>query len=142
MGDRTSTILSLAAEGAGAEAAGCSEAAGGAAGIGAIAAVTQVWHIMLLLFPIGLAIMPVNASIATLTQTLVSDELRGRIGAALQTMIGAASITSMALAGVLAGLVGVRNVFLMAGVLAIIAGIIAIPIFGKQLAGAPEVAEI
>jgi MFS family permease len=111
-------------------------------GIGAIAAVTQVWHIMLLLFPIGLAIMPVNASIATLTQTLVSDELRGRIGAALQTMIGAASITSMALAGVLAGLVGVRNVFLMAGVLAIIAGIIAIPIFGKQLAGAPEVAEI
>ena len=111
-------------------------------GIGAIAAVTQVWHIMLLLFPIGLAIMPVNASIATLTQTLVSDELRGRIGAALQTMIGAASITSMALAGVLAGLVGVRNVFLMAGVLAIIAGIIAIPIFGKQLSGAPEVAEI
>jgi MFS family permease len=111
-------------------------------GIGAIAAVTQVWHIMLLLFPIGLAIMPVNASIATLTQTLVSDELRGRIGAALQTMIGAASITSMALAGVLAGLVGVRNVFLMAGVLAIIAGIIAIPIFGKQLWGAPEVAEI
>jgi len=111
-------------------------------GIGAIAAVTQVWHIMLLLFPIGLAIMPVNASIATLTQTLVSDELRGRIGAALQTMIGAASITSMALAGVLAGLVGVRNVFLMAGVLAIIAGIVAIPIFGKQLAGAPEVAEI
>jgi MFS family permease len=111
-------------------------------GIGAVAAVTQVWYIMLLLFPIGLAIMPVNASIATLTQTLVSDELRGRIGAALQTMIGAASITSMALAGVLAGLVGVRNVFLMAGVLAIIAGIIAIPIFGKQLAGAPEVAEI
>jgi MFS family permease len=110
-------------------------------GIAAIAAVTQVWHIMLLLFPIGMAIMPVNAAIATLTQTLVSDELRGRIGAALQTMIGAANITSMALAGVLAGLMGVRNVFLMAGAFAILAGIIAIPIFGMTPAPVPEVTE-
>ncbi len=102
------------------------------AGIGAIAAVTRVWHIMLLLFPVGLVMTPVNAGIATLTQTLVSDDLRGRIGAALQTMIGAANITSMALAGVLAGIVGVRNVFLLAGVMAAIAGIVAIPIFGKQ----------
>ena len=111
------------------------------AGIGAIAGVTQVWHIMLLLFPIGLAMTPVNAAIGTLAQTLVSDELRGRIGAALQTMIGVANITSMALAGVLAGIVGVRNVFLLAGVLAAIAGIIAIPVFGKQPATAPEIVE-
>jgi len=111
-------------------------------GIAAIATVTQVWHIMLLLFPIGIALMPVNAAVATLTQTLVSDELRGRIGAALQTMVGAANITSMALAGVLAGLVGVRNVFLMAGVLAVVAGLVAIPIFGKSPAAVPEVAEI
>jgi hypothetical protein len=111
------------------------------AGIGAIAGVTQVWHIMLLLFPIGLAMTPVNAAIGTLAQTLGSDELRGRIGAALQTMIGAANITSMALAGVLAGIVGVRNVFLLAGVLAAIAGIIAIPVFGKQPATAPEIVE-
>jgi MFS family permease len=111
-------------------------------GIAAIATVTQVWHIMLLLFPIGMAMMPVNAAVATLTQTLVSDELRGRIGAALQTMIGAANITSMALAGVLAGLVGVRNVFLMAGVLTIFAGLVAIPIFGKQPKPAPEMVEL
>jgi hypothetical protein len=108
------------------------------AGIGAIAAVTRVWHIMLLLFPVGLVMTPVNAGIATLTQTLVSDDLRGRIGAALQTMIGAANITSMALAGVLAGIVGVRNVFLLAGVMAAIAGIVAIPIFGKQPAPVSE----
>ena len=110
-------------------------------GIGAIAAVTHVWQIMLLLFPIGMAMMPVNAAIATLTQTLVSDELRGRIGAALQTMIGAANITSMALAGVLAEIVGVRNVFLLAGMLAVLAGAIAVPIFGASTAPAPETAE-
>ena len=98
--------------------------------VGAIAAVANVWHIILILFPLGMFSMPVNAAIATLTQTLVSDELRGRIGAALQTMVGAANITSMALAGVLAGMIGVRNVFLLAGVLAIIAGLVAIPIFG------------
>ena len=111
-------------------------------GIGAIAAVTHVWQIMLLLFPIGMAMMPVNAAIATLTQTLVSDELRGRIGAALQTMIGAANITSMALAGVLAEIVGVRNVFLLAGMLAVLAGAIAVPIFGASTAPAPETAEL
>ena len=107
-------------------------------GVAAIAAVTQVWHIMLLLFPIGMAMMPVNAAVATLTQVLVSDELRGRIGAALQTMIGAANITSMALAGVLAGLMGVRNVFVLAGVITMMAGVLAIPIFGKKSAVVPE----
>ena len=111
------------------------------AGIGAIAAVTHVWHIMLLLFPIGLAMTPINAAIATLAQILVSDDLRGRIGAAMQTMVGAANITSMALAGVLAEIIGVRNVFLLAGLLAAFAGIIAIPIFGKGSVSAAEVIE-
>ena len=112
------------------------------AGIAAVAAVTRVWQIMFLLFPVGLAMTPVNAAIATLTQVLVSDELRGRIGAALQAMIGAANITSMALAGVLAGLIGVRNVFLLAGGLAVFAGVMAIPLFGKQpSATAAEVAD-
>ena len=110
-------------------------------GVAAIAAVTQVWHIMLLLFPIGMAMMPVNAAVATLTQVLVSDELRGRIGAALQTMIGAANITSMALAGVLAGLMGVRNVFVLAGAITMLAGVLAIPIFGKNPAVVPESAQ-
>lgn len=110
------------------------------AGIAAIAAVTEVWQVALLLLPIGLAMTPVNAAVATLTQTAVSDALRGRIGAALQTMVGAANITSMALAGVLAGVVGVRNVFVLAGVLALFAGALAIPLFGRQLAPAPEVA--
>ncbi len=101
-------------------------------GVALIALVTQVWHIMLLLFPIGLVVTPVNAAIATLTQTLVSDALRGRIGSALQTMVGAANITSMALAGVLAEIVGVRHVFLLAGLMAVLAGVIAIPIFGLK----------
>ena len=110
------------------------------AGIAAIAAVTQAWQVALLLLPIGLVMTPVNAAVATLTQTAVSDALRGRIGAALQTMIGAANITSMALAGVLAGVVGVRNVFVLAGMLALLAGALAIPLFGKQSAPAPEAA--
>ncbi len=105
-------------------------------GVALIALVTHVWQIMLLLFPVGLVMTPVNAAIATLTQTLVSDELRGRIGAALQTMVGAANITSMALAGVLAEIVGVRNVFLLAGLMAVLAGVVAIPIFGRSPAPA------
>ncbi|HID35160.1 MAG TPA: MFS transporter [Anaerolineae bacterium] len=87
---------------------------------------------MLLRFPVGLAMAAVNAAIGALTQTLVRDELRGRIGAVLQTMVGAANITSMALTGGLADVVGVRNVFLLAGLMAILAGIVAIPIFGLK----------
>jgi MFS family permease len=101
-------------------------------GMGSIAAATKVGHILFIMLPVGLALAPVEASIATLSQTSVSDALRGRVGAALQTMIGAANITSMALAGVLADSIGVRSVFVLAGGLAILAGLMVIPLFGLR----------
>ncbi len=94
--------------------------------------VTHIWHVLALLFPTGLVSAPVHASVATLTQTAVPDALRGRTSAAMQTVVGTANITSMALAGVLADLMGVRPVFLIAGGLVVVAGLVSALIFGPE----------
>ncbi len=94
--------------------------------------VTHIWHVLALMFPTGLVSAPVHASVATLTQTAVPDALRGRTSAAMQTVVGTANITSMALAGVLADLMGVRPVFLIAGGLVVLAGLVSALIFGSK----------
>lgn len=98
--------------------------------VGLIALVGQLWHVLALLFLIGLMVAPVQAGIGTLVQTAVEDATRGRVGAALNAVIGAANLVSMAFAGALAGLIGVREVFLAAGVIALIAGVAAYMVFG------------
>ena len=107
-------------------------------GMGAVAAAQTAWHVMLIMLPVGLALTPAQAAMATLSQTSVEDALRGRAGGALQTMVGAANITSMALAGLLADSLGVRTVFLLAGGLAFLAGLLVIPLFGLGAGSAPE----
>lgn len=97
--------------------------------VGLIAGVEQLWHVLVLLFFIGLLGAPVQAGIGTLVQTSVDDHSRGRVGAALGAVIGSANLTSMALAGVLAGWIGVREVFVVAGILAVVAGAAAFWVF-------------
>ena len=95
---------------------------------GAIAVLSQVvfpWQMMIVLFVAGLGITPLQAGAATLAQTLVEPSLIGRSSAALNSAISASSIVSMGLAGVFATAVGVRNVFVISGVITIVAGIVA-----------------
>ncbi len=86
---------------------------------------TRVWQLTLTLFVIGFAIVPTNAGVATLSQTLIPDSMRGRVSGALNASISGATIISMGLAGVTAAAIGVRNVFLVSGGLAILAGLLA-----------------
>ncbi|MCX7783668.1 MAG: MFS transporter [Meiothermus sp.] len=102
--------------------------------VGLIAGVGQLWHVLVLLFFIGLLGAPVQAGIGTLVQTSVDDRSRGRVGAALGAVIGSANLVSMALAGVLAGWMGVREVFVVAGILALVAGTAAFWVFGDRAA--------
>jgi MFS family permease len=90
--------------------------------VGLIALVGNLWQVLVLLFLIGLLVAPVQAGVSTLVQTAVDDQARGRVGAALGAVIGTANLISMAFAGVLAGLMGVREVFGVAGVIALLAG--------------------
>lgn len=97
--------------------------------VGLTALVGNLWHVLILLFFIGLLVAPVQAGVSTLVQTAVEDASRGRVGAALGAVIGSANLISMAFAGVLAGLIGVREVFVVAGVIALLAGAFSALIF-------------
>ena len=74
---------------------------------------------------IGLSIVSARAALATLTQALVPDEKRGRVGSAVTMVIGASTSASMALSGVFGDLIGVQAVFVTAGVITIAAGVAA-----------------
>lgn len=74
---------------------------------------------------VGLSIVAARAALATLTQRLVPDEKRGRVGSAVNMVIGASSSASMALSGLLGDLIGVQAVFIAAGAVTIVSGVAA-----------------
>jgi len=91
--------------------------------VGAIAGVSTVWQLGLILLVLGVLVAPVQAGVATLAQTLVADELRGRVNSALNTVISLAMVVSQAFAGIIAAALGIGMVFLIGGTLTVVAGI-------------------
>lgn len=106
--------------------------------VASVALVTLPWHLVLALFAVGWFVTPLQASISTLVQSEVADEARGRIGSVLSTIITTANVVSMALAGTAAALVGVRGVFVAAGVVGIVAAAVTAVLFPS----APRLAEV
>ena len=100
--------------------------------VGLISQAGHVWQVLVLFFVAGWWSTPLNASTTTLFQTLVSDELRGRVGAALNMFVTTSNIASMAAAGMLADMLGVRVVFILAGAISILAGVGALWAFGTS----------
>jgi len=93
--------------------------------IAAIGRVSSVWQLMAILMVVGLAVVPVGAAAGTLVQTLVPDELRGRVGASMETVTSNASVISMGFAGVVAASIGTQSVFAISGAITIAAGVVA-----------------
>jgi len=89
--------------------------------VAAMSTVQAPWQMVVILFLVGWAIAPLQASAATLVQTEVDDSVRGRTGSALNTVLTGANVVSMAFAGTLAAGIGVRNVFLVSGAIGIVA---------------------
>jgi MFS family permease len=108
--------------------------------IASISVVTAPWQLMIVLFAVGWFVTPLQASISTLVQSEVPDEMRGRIGSALGTVIGSANVASMALAGVAAAVIGPRGVFVLSGIFAVVAGMLTVWLFRGVVpaAAAPE----
>jgi MFS family permease len=98
-----------------------------------MAFVSRIWQLFPILFILGLLATPLNAGVATLVQTAVSNEILGRVSSALNAVIQTASLISMFFAGALAALVGVRNVFLISGIIVTLSGVVAVRIFKGQL---------
>jgi DHA3 family macrolide efflux protein-like MFS transporter len=96
---------------------------------GSMAEVTGVFAL------VGLAVGPLNAAIATVMQTFVPDEMRGRASSALNAATQVAYLVSVGAAGIVADSLGTRPVFVGAGGLALLAaGIAAVMMRGEPAA--------
>ena len=93
------------------------------------ATINNIWPMFPALFFLGLTVPPVNAGISTIMQTSVDNQILGRVSSALHAVIQTSNLLSMFLAGVVAAAVGTRNVFLISGIIVVIAGIAAAQIF-------------
>lgn len=83
--------------------------------IGLVGAVQSVWQVAVLLFVAGWFVTPLEASLLTIVQIGSTDAYRGRVSSTLHSVMAAANVTSMGLAGVFGDLVGVRPVFAIGG---------------------------
>jgi MFS family permease len=98
-------------------------------GIGAAIGVTgylpDYWAITAASFLVGVFNAPINAGVSTLVQLIVPNHQLGRVSGGLSTVIDAASLTSMSMAGVLGAALGIPLVFLLAGALTVVMGLVA-----------------
>ena len=86
-----------------------------------LSAVGAVWQLVALMFLVGWMITPLQAAVTTLVQTSVAPGERGRALAFLGAVSSVGNIASMAVAGVVADVVGVRAVFAGAGAVSVAA---------------------
>jgi len=93
--------------------------------VAALAGVERPWLAILPLFIGGFSAEALQAGATTLLQQTVPDALRGRVESALITILTASLMVSMAGAGILGDIIGIRRVFLLSGVLTLIGGAVA-----------------
>lgn len=91
---------------------------------------TGVVGLTLLMLAVGLAVAPVQASASTILQREAPSRLLGRAASALSAGTTGAQVGSLAIAGALASVLGVRTVFAVAGAVVVLAGLISLFLFG------------
>ncbi len=104
--------------------------------IGLMSGVSAVWHVLLILLAVGLFVTPLQAMVQTLVQTAAGDATRGRVVSIVQASMSTASVTSMAIGGVLGDLIGIRSVFLAAGGFVLVAAAVSWVMF-RGVSGRP-----
>jgi len=80
------------------------------------------WMYFPTIFLLGITLPPVNSAFMTLIQTSTPNEILGRVDSLLSSLIGASSLISMGLAGVLGDLMSIRVLFIIGGILIAVAG--------------------
>ncbi len=91
--------------------------------IGGVGLVQSPWQLLITHFMIGLCVTPINISIVTINQAAVADNIRGRVSSARATLASCMNLLSLGLAGAFGDFIGVRNVFFLAGVCVVGAGL-------------------
>lgn len=110
-----------------------------AASIGLLVVTPHPAMLLVVLFAAGLFVMPVQATTMTIVQRSTDDTTRGRVAGALNAVLQAATIGSMAAAGVLASVIGMRAVFGLGAGVTLVAAVLAWALFRR--AGTGEAAD-
>jgi len=103
--------------------------AGTALCVSLLAVAPGPWALLVIMFAVGWFVMPVQATTMTIVQSTTADGTRGRVAGALNATIQTASIGSMAAAGILADVVGIRAVFAVGGLVVLLAAVLAALLF-------------
>ncbi|HEX2912844.1 MAG TPA: MFS transporter [Chloroflexia bacterium] len=106
----------------------------------AISQISDIWHLIVILFLVGWLITPVQAATMTIMQTGAANEVRGRVAATNNSVFATSNLVSMGLAGALGDVIGVRNVFVVSGLMCLLGGFVAIWLVrnpAKQVTGKP-----
>ncbi|HEX5828737.1 MAG TPA: MFS transporter [Candidatus Limnocylindrales bacterium] len=97
--------------------------------VGLLSVAPGPWALLLIMFGVGWFVMPVQATTMTLVQRGTDDTTRGRVAGALNAVVQTASIGSMAAAGILADVVGMRTVFAAGAAITLLAAVVAALLF-------------
>ncbi len=98
----------------------------GGAAIVAFAFATSYAVVLLSVAVIGLCIVMARGALDTISQALSPDEVRGRVQSAVNLLVVAATALAEGLAALLGSLFGVQAVFVAAGVVTALTGVVAI----------------
>jgi MFS family permease len=94
----------------------------------ALTAGQRLLHIPLMLLAysllLGVALIPAQSALMTMTQLAVPDLKRGRVGSALNALTTAAGLVSMAVAAAAGEVVALRTIYVFAGVITGLAGLV------------------
>jgi MFS family permease len=92
------------------------------------------WLVLIGALVVGLCVVSARTTLAAMTQALVPDSQRGRVESAMVTVIGIGTMGALVMAGILGDVVGPKSVFIVTGVIVLLAGIASI----YSLRGAEE----
>ena len=95
----------------------------------ALAGVTQLWHVLFLLFTVGWFTTPTQAALTTIVQTSTADASRGRVVSLLGAGISTSNVLSMAFAGIFGELLGVPGVFVTAAAVIAVGALVSVIMF-------------
>jgi DHA3 family macrolide efflux protein-like MFS transporter len=96
--------------------------------IAAMGLVPAFGYLLALSFCLGLALTPAESALITLMQLAVPDRKMGRVNSAMNALVTLATLLSMATAATLGDLIGLRTIYIICGLLAAVAGLLALRI--------------
>ncbi len=88
--------------------------------VAAMSLASNVWHLIGLLFAVGWFVSPTQGAVSAIIQSEVPSASLGRVSSSLGTVVTTAQVVSMAVAGVAAELLGLRTVFVIAGIITLL----------------------